>query len=667
MSSRKPGKSSRDRMKPFNPTTYFREHFSARIFLTFSVLMIIVSLAFTVFFFRYQSRSLTERTENQGELLARMLAYNARLGAFAENAELLSAQIIGILEDREVLSAAVFSADGKILAAQRRAGKGSSPSPDRWDAEVGEKLKKPASFAHLRDNGNFVCWTRIVLQTKIAPEDAVYLDALPAKDSEQAIGYAKVVLDGQTLRESLHSLLFDSILIGLAFLAIGLVIAYLIAKTVTKPLKKLTAGVNALGAEGEYNKIAVETSDELGNLAGAFNSMVDSLEKRAVEKKELEEQLRHSQKMEAIGTLAGGVAHDFNNMLTAIIGFGTLLKIELTEENKLRTYVEQILLAGEKAAALTHRLLAYSRKQLLNPRPVNLNYIIRSIEKMLSRLITEDIDLKFCLDAENPIVEVDPGQLDHVLINLVTNARDAMPHGGTLTIATGIVELDDDFVRQYSEKTGGAYAAVKVSDSGIGMPEEIREKIFDPFFTTKEVGKGTGLGLSMTYGIIKQHSGIIEVDTAVGTGTSISIYLPLVTRVMKNPDRTIDVVARGQAETILVAEDDPAVMGFLKEILEMNGYNVIEATNGEDAVQKFIMNKEIIRLALLDVIMPRKNGKQVYEEMVGIKADIKTLFMSGYTRDVINRKDALDKGIDIIAKPVLPDELLMKLKEALES
>ncbi len=654
-------------MKPFNPKTYFREHFSARIFLTFSILIIIVSLAFTVFFFRYQSRSLTERTENQGELLARMLAYNARLGAFAENAELLNAPISGILEDREVLSAAVFSADGKLLVSQRRSGNGSSPSPDSWDAGVVETLKKPASFAHLRDNGNFVCWTRIVLRANVAPEDAIYFNALPAKDSEQVIGYAKVVLDGQTLQESLHSLLFDSVLIGLAFLAIGLVIAYLIAKRVTKPLKKLTEGVNALGRGGEYNTITVKTGDEIGNLAGAFNSMVDSLKKRAAEKKELEEQLRHSQKMEAIGTLAGGVAHDFNNMLTAIIGFGTLLKIELTEQNKLGSYVDQILLAGEKAAALTHRLLAYSRKQLLNPQPVNLNDTVRSIEKMLIRLITEDIDLKLCLEAADPVVEADSGQLDHVLINLVTNARDAMPHGGTLTIATGVVALDDDFVKQYPEKKGGAYAVVKVSDNGIGMSEEIREKIFDPFFTTKEVGKGTGLGLSMTYGIIKQHNGIIEVDTEVGRGTSISIYLPLVNQVMKNQDRKTDAVARGKAETILVAEDDPAVMGFLKEILEMNGYNVIEATNGEDAVQKFILNKEIIRLVLLDVIMPRKNGKQVYEEIVGIKPDIKTLFMSGYTRDVINRKDALDKGISLITKPVQPDELMMKLKETLES
>ena len=652
-------------MKPFNPAKYFREHFSARIFLTFSALIIFVSLAFTVFFFRYQSRSLTERIESHGELLARMLSYNARLGAFAENAELLGAQINGILEDREALSAAVFSADGKMLASQRRSGKGSSPSPDRWEAGIGETLRRPAPFAHLRDNGNFVCWTRIVLRADVAPEDTIYFGALPAKDSEQVIGYAKVVLAGHTLRESLRSLLLDSILIGLAFLAVGLVLAYIVAKRVTKPLKKLTAGVNALGRGGEYNPIPIETGDELGNLAGAFNSMVDSLEKRAEEKKELEEQLRHSQKMEAIGTMAGGVAHDFNNMLTAIIGFGTLLRNELAEENKLRSYVDQILQAGEKAAALTHRLLAYSRKQLLNPQPVNLNDTISSIEKMLTRLITEDIDLKFCLEAADPVAEADPGQLDHVLINLVTNARDAMPHGGTVTITTGVVTPDDDFVRQHPGMKEGAYVVVKVSDTGIGMSEEIREKVFDPFFTTKEVGKGTGLGLSMTYGIIKQHNGIIEVDTEVGRGTTISIFLPLAKRVVENQDRTTDAVARGNAETILVAEDDPVVMGYLTELLEMNGYNVIEAKNGEDAVEKFILHKEIIRIALLDVIMPRKNGKQVYEEIVGIKPGIKTLFMSGYTRDVISWKDALDKGITLIAKPVQPAELLMKLKEAL--
>ena len=652
-------------MKPSKFASYFRGHFSARIFLIFSILVIVISLAFTAFFFRYQSKSLTARIVSQGGLLASLLAYNVRLGVFAENAELLRAPINGIMEDREVLAVAIYSSDGKILASQIRPGNGSSPASEKWDAGIGEMLKKSTSSIHSRDNDDFVCWTPVVLQTNLAPEDAAYFSTQPSTEHEQVIGFVKVVLDGQLLRKSLHSLLFDSILIGLAFLAIGSVTAYLIAIRVTKPLNRLTEGVKVLGL-GERGKITVETEDEIGNLAAAFNNMVDSLEKREAEKEELEEQLRHSQKMEAIGTLAGGVAHDFNNMLTAIIGFSTLLKMGLPEGDKMRSHVDQILMAGERAAALTHRLLAYSRKQILNPRPVNLNDTVRGIEKMLSRLITEDIELYFRLDVSNPVVEVDPGQLDQVLINLVTNARDAMPFGGVLTIATGIVTLDDDFVKRYAQEKGGAYAVMTVNDSGVGMTEKIREKIFDPFFTTKEVGKGTGLGLSMVYGIVKQHNGIIEVDSEVGKGTSFRIYLPLIERFMDEQKRTQSLL-RGNAETILVAEDDPSVMGFLKGILEMNGYNVVGAVNGEDAVQKFMVHKESIRLALLDVIMPRKNGKQVYEEILQVRPDIKALFISGYTHDVIDWKGGLDKGISLIAKPVQSEELLMKLKEALNA
>jgi len=644
----------------------FREHFSARIFLTFSFLIVIVTLAFTVFFYRYQSSSLTEKTNSEGELLASLLAYNARLGVYTENADLLSAPVNGILENPEVLSVAVYTADGKTLALQNRPGSRLSPDIEKWNAGIGQSLKKSTQPLRLTNDDNFIIWTRVALKPIITAEDAVYLDAYPTKQVEQIIGSVRVVMDGRQLRKHLHVLLFDSILIGIISLIIGSMIAYLISGRITKPLNKLTDGVKDFSCGKECKEIIVETGDEIGNLASAFNDMVDSLKKREAEKEELEEKLRHSQKMEAIGTLAGGVAHDFNNILMAINGYGALIQFELDEGSKLWSYADQIIRAGERAANLTQRLLAFTRKQIISPRPIILDEIVRNIDKMLARLITEDIELKFHLEAADNFVMADADQMDQVLLNLVTNARDSMPHGGAIIIATCVVTLEDDFVKRHDQQNGGEYLLITVSDNGVGINEDIKERIFDPFFTTKEVGKGTGLGLSMVYGIVKQHNGIIELDSEAGKGTTFRIYLPLIEPVIKKEQGKSPVFLQGNMETILVAEDDTAVMGLLKGLLEKNGYNVITATNGEEAVRKFIDHRDSIRLILLDVIMPRKNGKEVYDEIIGIRSDIKAIFMSGYTNDIIDWKGALQEDINLISKPVRPGDLLLKLREVLE-
>ena len=464
-----------------------------------------------------------------------------------------------------------------------------------------------------------------------------------------------MVLDGRLLQESLHAVLLDSILIGLLSLIIGSMAAFFIAGKLTKPLNQLIERVNAFGMGKDYEKITVESGDEIGNLATAFNDMVVALKKRDAEKDDLEEQLRHSQKMEAIGTLAGGVAHDFNNILMVITAYDTLLKLGLEEGSKLWSYADQINLATEKASSLTSRLLAFSRKQIITPRPTQLNEVVKGIEKILVLLITEDIELQLHLDPAEPTVMADSGQLDHVLINLVSNARDAMPHGGKLCVKTGIVAHGQE-----------SYAAVTVSDTGIGMTDEIKGRMFDPFFTTKEVGKGTGLGLSMAYGIIQQHEGMIEVETEAGRGTSVTIYLPMVKKAAEERRTKTPRLLQGKSETILIAEDDTAVRGVLKAILEENGYNVIEATTGEDAIGKFSEHQHTIKLALLDVIMPRKNGKQVYDEIIKINPSIKTIFLSGYTNDVIDGKGMLDTEVQLILKPIQADQLLQKLRETLD-
>ncbi|HHT9138426.1 MAG TPA: GAF domain-containing protein [Candidatus Wunengus sp. YC60] len=384
------------------------------------------------------------------------------------------------------------------------------------------------------------------------------------------------------------------------------------------------------------------------------------------EKSRLREQLFHSQKLESVGTLAGGIAHDFNNMLTAIIGYGNLLQMEMKEVDPPREYVQKILKSAEKAANLTKGLLAFSRKQPTNLAPVNVNDIVKEVESLLSMVIREDIKFKTALTDKECIVMADDGQMEQVLMNLATNARDAMPAGGELTILTDVVEFDNKFIKAHGFGEIGRYAMISVSDTGGGMDEQTRERIFDPFFTTKEVGKGTGLGLAIVYGIINQHKGYISVDSEVGKGSTFIVYLPLIKSEIRKREREVRTAFKGGTETILVAEDGEEVRSLIKLILEGHGYRVIEAVDGKDAVNKFKENKDKIHLLLFDVIMPGMNGKESYDAIRQIKPDIKALFTSGYSREVI-MKDMFKAGSDFISKPVLPTELLKKVREALDT
>jgi PAS domain S-box-containing protein len=380
----------------------------------------------------------------------------------------------------------------------------------------------------------------------------------------------------------------------------------------------------------------------------------------------LENQLRQAQKMEAVGQLAGGIAHDFNNILTAIIGYANLLMMKLPEDDPGRAYVDPIIQSAERAAHLTSNLLAFSRKQIINLKPVSVNDIIRRVEKLLVRVIGEDIAFRTRLSSDDHAVLADSIQIEHVLMNLATNARDAMPDGGTLVVETDAYELGEEFVRAHSYGKPGRYVLITVTDSGIGMDENVLSHVFEPFFTTKEIGKGTGLGLSMVYGIIKQHNGYITVASEPGKGTTFKLYLPLITAAtVGDKIKNSAAVKRGK-ETVLLAEDDTPVRELTRRVLEGAGYTVIETSDGAEAVSTFKNNKDTIGLVVLDIIMPRKNGKEACMEIRAIRPDIKALFMSGYTADIIHKKGILETGMDVILKPITPSNFLIKVREVLD-
>jgi two-component system NtrC family sensor kinase len=385
------------------------------------------------------------------------------------------------------------------------------------------------------------------------------------------------------------------------------------------------------------------------------------------ERKKLEEQLRQAQKMEAIGRLAGGIAHDFNNILSAIIGYGHILHMKMSAADALRPHVERLLESADRAAHLTHSLLAFSRKQIIHLKPVDLNETVKRVGKFLRRIIGEDIDLETRLAKEPMVVEADAGQLEQVLMNLATNARDAMQLGGALTIETARTDLDETFVRAYGYGEPGRYATLTVSDTGSGMDAAMQKRIFEPFFTTKEVGKGTGLGLSIAYGIIKQHNGIINVYSEPDKGTVFRIYLPAV-RAAAEDKRVQELLPplTGGTETVLLAEDDEALRILTRTVLESFGYGVIEADNGEDAVRKFAHYQDRIRLLLFDMIMPKKGGREAYEEIRKIKPGVKAIFVSGYTADTARFGTSSGDEVELLLKPVSPGALLRKVREVLD-
>jgi signal transduction histidine kinase len=381
------------------------------------------------------------------------------------------------------------------------------------------------------------------------------------------------------------------------------------------------------------------------------------------ENRNIERQLRQAQKLEAVGTLAGGIAHDFNNILTAIIASASLMQRSIDETSPLRRQLDRIFAACERATALTQSILAYSRKQISKPVPNNLNQIIENLNKLLTRLIPEHIEFTTSLADADLTIMADSGQIEQALLNLVSNSVDAMPAGGSLLIKTELA-VNLEFQDTDGHGKPGNYAILTVSDSGFGMDAKTRERVFEPFFTTKEVGKGSGLGLAIVYGIVKQHEGFISVSSEPAKGTDFTIYLPLLAPVGKGQNHQDIQYNAGGDETILLIEDDKDVRALLKEMLVSFGYNVIEAVDGKDGVGKFIEHQNEIRLLLTDVMMPKKNGKEAYDEIRKIKEDVNVIFISGYSAAAT--AELLDEHLNYMAKPVSPRDLLAKIREVLD-
>ncbi len=579
-------------------------------------------------------------------------------------------QILSSLRAKpNVVRAAIFDRRGEVLARYSRPGAAASPLPAASPSEG-------SRFAR----------------------DRLYLERDVVLDRER-IGRVFLESDLERMSQLVRQYMRTSAVVLAFSLLVALLLSYRLQRVLSGPVLRLAEAARRVSVEKDYSVRVVKVSDdELGMATDAFNEMLaqikardealwsahDELEKRVEERtgqllkeiddrrlaeealRQSEEQLRQSQKMEAIGRLAGGVAHDFNNLLTAILGYSQLMGARLDPRDPLRGHASEIEKAAERASGLTRQLLAFSRKQVLAPKVLDLNAVVSAMTGMLRRLIGEDVSFVAKPAPELGCVSADPGQIEQVLMNLVVNARDAMPDGGKLTVETADVVLDEPYARRHDGVTPGRYVMFSVSDTGVGMDAATRSRIFEPFFTTKGSGKGTGLGLSTVYGIVKQSGGTIHVYSEPGRGSTFKVYLPRVEKAAEALEARQATDSPRGTETILLVEDEDVVRDLAREILEMHGYTVLEAPHPGEAILICERHGGPIHLMVSDVVMPKLSGPDLHARVAPLRPGMKVLFTSGYTDGALTHDGVLSADMAFISKPFSPDALARKVREVLE-
>ena len=507
----------------------FKESFGFKLLKAFIAVIFILSFVFTSYTVYHEYRRYKEDFLYNGEVLTGLLAHSSKIGIFSENKELLKDISHGILNHKDIITVSIYNADLKVLdiANKNFSRKQLNQAEGDLRRDITQRLITTQSL-EVVETGNTFEFTRPVFM-EIAPniEEKLYFDYKGAAKTEKIIGYVKIVFDKDCLHKEMISILLRNAIMVLILILSSAAIIYIAVRRVTKPLERLTEGVRRLGMEENFEKISIESKDEIGRIASTFNEMAENLRKREKEKKLLEEHLAQAKKMETVGTLARGIAHDFNTILGIIKGNIYMLTKKIGDDSPLQKYILDINNSITRAKDLIQAMLVFSKTQKIYSAPVDVNTLIKEMNPIFSSAINENIEYIETLTDEPLIVMADRLKMEQVLTNIISNALYAMPEGGRLLIKTEVAHIEAEDFQKGTFKKPGRYALISISDTGTGMSKEIKERIYEPFFTTKEVGKGTGLGLSIVYGIIEEHKGYIDVETREEKGTSFKIYLPL--------------------------------------------------------------------------------------------------------------------------------------------
>lgn len=530
------------------PEGGYRKSFGIKIFLAFVVVIILVSTGFTGLSIYHESTAMKESLNKEGMILSALLAYNARAGVFAENTEMLRDTVTGVMDQKHAVAVSVHTADLKpLLAEAKKTVAGKARAAAVFDERLVLKLKAQADFETV-DKEETISFIKPVIMETFPSAEALFFENAGDAKTKTVIGYVTVILDKTAMKREIRSVLLKNFMMTLLFILTGAALVYFVVRKITTPLARLTESVKMLGLGENVGRVPVESEDEIGRLAGAFNIMSENLERREAEKSALEEKLAHAKKMEAVGDFARGLAHDFNNLLTTVHGFVFLLKKKIEETSPLQQYLAKMNTTLTKTRELTDTLLTYSRGTYINPSRVDINKMLEKIGEAISCVAGETVTYRARYSEEPVTVLADRLQLEQVLMNLAHNACDAMPDGGELTITVGTVVVEEGDSRGKSLKAPGEYVLITMADTGSGMSDIVKERMFEPFFTTKERGKGTGLGLYIVYGIIDQYKGYIEIDSRESEGTVFNIYLPRAAEGGSGDEKAPEVMITRRAE-----------------------------------------------------------------------------------------------------------------------
>jgi signal transduction histidine kinase/DNA-binding NarL/FixJ family response regulator len=662
-------------MKSLDLFAVVNEKFSRKVFLVLLLLITIMSSSFCVVFIRHQSKSLSDSLAERGLSLARLIAYNSRLGVFTGNPDFIRDSLEGIVRQEGILSCDVFTIDGSVLIREGRA------HPYNDDAKFRRTLtmlRESVSIYHFEEKNHFEFWAPITSSPDNISEESLFFELQPPVAESRVIGFVRIDISKTGLSNSLRAALVKSVIFTIVFVIFASFAALLLSRSITTHLSRLHRGVQDIGKGDLSTRISVETKDEIGKLAVAFNNMAGLLEEREEEKKRLAEQLNQSKRLEAIGTLAGGISHDFNNLLTIIQNNIHLARMNAPEY--VQTYIERAIKATKRGSSLVSQLLNLSHESPLHVAAVNAKLIVRETVGLLKK--DTDPRISTYLDFDENLLKIkgDAGQIQHVIMNLYTNARDAIterveiPQSGTgndnggrykIIIVLKNASVSEEFCRTNPQALAGDFVVISVEDNGKGMDDHVRQRIFEPFFTTKRVGKGTGLGLSSVYGIVKNHGGWVDVQSEKGVGTLFNVYFPGVRfdelearpeSIRESPEY------QGGNETILLVDDEEHILDALEERLEELGYTVFTAHDGESAIEMLKENQSDIDLVILDCVMPGISGLEVYQYIRERNNKTNVLIHSG--RDLSQHSDIL-KGADIINKPYDLDDFTNRIRDIL--